>query len=252
MHDIGAGYGISRIHVAAANGRADIVSACVAGGCGVDDVDVFGCSPIHHAIDSGDASMVRHLISMGCNVSICDNSKVTPLMKAAASGRCDICAELIFNGASADSVDLEGFTAMSYADEPCSRLIMAASVFEGRKARYIGCDTLRNICDASSLQKETNKRDVIYIVMFDDRIVYIGKTTRGSKRMKEHMEKAFSGIKARDKMGGWLNARDWNNVHVLFFDIAESGYDLRELEARLISEQSPPLNVMGRNWIYSD
>ena len=83
--------GLTSLHVAAAQGHADILLYLIRLGNTenretVDQVDNFGRSALHYASEEGKPNAVAALLESGPDVDLQDNEGYTPLHKAALKG----------------------------------------------------------------------------------------------------------------------------------------------------------------------
>ncbi len=94
--DLLAGYGVpfdpaqktrrTPLHLAAAEGRADLIAGLLLQGIDIDVRDAEGKTPLHLATSAGHIGTMRALIEAGANAALRDNDIVTPLYIAAEKG----------------------------------------------------------------------------------------------------------------------------------------------------------------------
>lgn len=120
--------GKSALHVAAARGQTDCLSAILSHGADVSITDAAGLSPLHLAAKNNHTECCRKLIQNKCPIDVVDGSGKTALHHAAASGNIQIVQLLCELKSPINLKDADGLTALllsakhSHA-EVCSSLL---------------------------------------------------------------------------------------------------------------------------------
>ena len=104
------------LHMAAQEGKLDIIRYLIERRADVNQADRWGQTPLFLAAESGNLEIVRYLIEeKGADVNQADRWGQTPLLLAACYGHTEVVQELIEKRANIDQADNEGDTPLSLA-----------------------------------------------------------------------------------------------------------------------------------------
>ncbi len=101
-------HGMKPLHMAAWNGKVEIVRMLIDAGADVnaqDDEEDTKCTPLHYAAFNGHEEIVRMLIDAGANLNVQNGSDSTPLHDAAQNEQVKVIKILIDAGARKDIKD---------------------------------------------------------------------------------------------------------------------------------------------------
>jgi hypothetical protein len=107
--------GMTVLHIAASNGRLNVVEWLVAKGVGLDTATEAGTTALHFAARGGHTAVTEWLVAKGANVDSQGELGNTPLLMAAYSGHVAGMAILVANGADVAAVNVEGGTVVHLA-----------------------------------------------------------------------------------------------------------------------------------------
>jgi ankyrin repeat protein len=109
--------GIPLIHLAAANGNAEILRVLIRNGAEVNTADYMDNTALSIAAELGDEKMVRTLIQSNANINHQNLRGDTPLMLASANKKDQITTILLENGADATIMNYSGYAAADFYSE---------------------------------------------------------------------------------------------------------------------------------------
>lgn len=120
------------MHLAAANGFAEMITDLVMAGAEVDAKDALESAPIHQAATLGLEEIILELLRNGADPNLAGPGEVTPLMLAAQSGDFNTADVLISHGADVHARDRKSNSVMHGAamggDVQLGRLLLAKGV----------------------------------------------------------------------------------------------------------------------------
>lgn len=165
--DVVAKWGLSPVHHAAAEGKAEIVALLVQAGASPDapgqEAGAWaGARPLHYAAFYCKLEAIQALLAKGAYVNATTDGGATPLYVAAWSGEARALRTLLAAGADVSKATTKGATALHVAAaegqvSPLLHIIRAAlprapsgCVFVGARAFYDDC-TEGTACDAMSV-----------------------------------------------------------------------------------------------------
>ena len=112
------GIGLFPIHLAADQGRSEVIPVLLAAGADVNTPHpMVQATPLQYAATGGHLDAVRTLLDAGARVDAVDSVGRTPLMWAAWKGKEDVVQELLKRGANAKATTETGWTALRYAEQ---------------------------------------------------------------------------------------------------------------------------------------
>jgi len=109
--------GRSGLHIAAANGNAEIVAMLLKAGAEIDVKDPLGNTPLFYAADRDHIDIVQQLLDAGATPNSENHSGVTPLMAAARHGNVQIVQALLAKGGNPRKTDYTGRDAIGWAED---------------------------------------------------------------------------------------------------------------------------------------
>ncbi|MHB8632824.1 MAG: ankyrin repeat domain-containing protein [Thermoplasmatota archaeon] len=109
--------GCQSVHIAAAQGRVEVIKDLAKRGAKVDAPDSFQRTALHVAADLGRTPAIEALLDAGANVNARDRQGNTPIMMAAQKGRTDTVRLLLERGADTSVRPSHGFTALGIAQQ---------------------------------------------------------------------------------------------------------------------------------------
>lgn len=107
--------GQTALHIAAMNGKVDVLTVLIARGANVNLQDDNGITPLMLAARDGRVEAVQALIAQGAKVQIQDKLGENALHIAAAHGRMDVVTALLDRGADIRSTTNTGLNALVFA-----------------------------------------------------------------------------------------------------------------------------------------
>lgn len=108
--------GQTPLHLAVANGNAEMVRVLLEDGAELDLPDASEqCSALHVAAQNGDVDIVKLLVRYGADLEACTRRQQTPLHLAALHGHPGVVAQLLRYHVRLDSQDADGMTAQQLA-----------------------------------------------------------------------------------------------------------------------------------------
>lgn len=107
----------SLLHIAAARGDTEAVTAHLDAGVPLDLLARNGLTPLHWALHRPDTTMMAFLLDRGAPVNVRSQGEVTPLMTAVEQGSVEKVELLLDRGADPNAADKRGFTALHRAAE---------------------------------------------------------------------------------------------------------------------------------------
>jgi ankyrin repeat protein len=107
--------GMTALHIAAMNGKVDIITVLIARGANVNIQDEQGVTPLMLASKDGKLDAVQALIAQGAKLDVQDKLGENALHIAAAHGRKDVVAALLDRGANIRSTTNTGLNALVFA-----------------------------------------------------------------------------------------------------------------------------------------
>ncbi|MEA3136201.1 MAG: hypothetical protein QOC71_482 [Thermoplasmata archaeon] len=126
--------GAQALHIAAAQGRTEVLAELTAQGSSADPVDDFHRTPLHIVADLGRADSTKALLAGGANVNALDQQGNTPLMMAAQKGRAEVVRLLLEWGADTSTRPSHGFTALGIAQQNGHQKVIELLQKAGAKA----------------------------------------------------------------------------------------------------------------------
>ncbi|KAI5933870.1 putative ankyrin repeat domain-containing protein 19 [Manis javanica] len=106
---------VRKIHMAASKGKvARVQQILFMGKNGLNDTDKKNRTALHLACANGHAEVVTVLVQRKCELNLCDNLERTPLIKAVQCQQED-CARILDHGADPNVSDIYGNSALHYA-----------------------------------------------------------------------------------------------------------------------------------------
>ncbi|KXZ51175.1 hypothetical protein GPECTOR_13g662 [Gonium pectorale] len=87
-------FGKTPLHIAAINGRVEVVGALLEAGANMEAADKNGATPLYEASVKGDVDVVRRLLKAGANMEAANKERLTPLRVATKLGHVEVVREL--------------------------------------------------------------------------------------------------------------------------------------------------------------
>jgi ankyrin repeat protein len=115
--DVGSDTGIKALHLAAAEGKKDIVDLLITKGVNTGTKDDMDANLLHNAAIGGLSELAQHLIKEGAAVNDLDARGRTPLHYAVKDGRQEMVELLIEKGADLNIKGKDGRTALHIAED---------------------------------------------------------------------------------------------------------------------------------------
>ena len=107
--------GLTRLHVAAREGHADIAELLLQAGADVNAKGQDGQTPLHVAAVGGHTELAKLLLEHGVDANASDKHGQTPLRWAAAQGHLEVAQLLLKAGADVNAADEDGDTPLMMA-----------------------------------------------------------------------------------------------------------------------------------------
>lgn len=125
------------VHVAAAAGRGDCISALLAAGASPQATNAWGATPLHSALKGGHVGAAHVLIALGATTSTSDNYGLRPLHLAAECGDVALVQALLAAGADKDCESKQLDTPLSIASQRERIAVIRALVEAGASLRRV-------------------------------------------------------------------------------------------------------------------
>ncbi|XP_008288224.1 ankycorbin isoform X2 [Stegastes partitus] len=109
--------GLSPLHLAAKNNHVECCRKLIQSKCPVDVVDGSGKTALHHAAASGNIQIVQLLCELKSPINLKDADGLTSLLLSAKHGHAEVCSALLDCGAEINTSDNSGRTALMLASE---------------------------------------------------------------------------------------------------------------------------------------
>ncbi|XP_024917756.1 ankycorbin [Cynoglossus semilaevis] len=109
--------GLNSLHLAAKNSHNDCCRKLIQSKCPIDTADSSGKTALHHAAASGNVQTVQLLCELKSPVNLKDSDGFSPLLLAARNAHADVCTTLLDCGAEINASDNSGRTALMLATE---------------------------------------------------------------------------------------------------------------------------------------
>ncbi|XP_041369748.1 E3 ubiquitin-protein ligase MIB2-like [Gigantopelta aegis] len=126
--------GITCLHIAANEGKLEIVKFLMEKEFDKNAKDALGSTPLLNALDSKHIDVARFLIEAGTDLDICNDSGQTAIHCAVGAGEASIVRDLIMRGCDVNVMDNSGDTALHDAiaqhETSCAEMILTSPILD--------------------------------------------------------------------------------------------------------------------------
>ena len=215
-----------------------------------------GSTGLHVAADNCFPDIVEMLIDAGANPSAQDVEGMTPLHASCRTGCLRSIYSLIRAGSPVDCKDRNGLAAFDCLDDEIRPRVDFLVSLSGKPLELKCLSTVEDVYRHKACSSDLSGYKTIYAVFSrSGELYYVGSTSRGRRRLVQHIDQASAALAAHKKPHGhgyWLlrNEPFWSEMSVYFFVVIDAFVNFREIEHRIISHLKPVINRMGENWVY--